>query len=122
MGLHQISVRKLVKAHRDDLNAIPCVYFCVCLTAVSDKPRDRDQVQKYIDDFKKYTGLKPVRTAVFAGALRYPYYNFIKRYMIKLVARRVGADTDTKKEYDYTNWQAVDAFAHDFLDSVKQEG
>ena len=119
MGLHQISVKKLVKANRNDFNNMPCAYFCVCLTAISDKPQDKMQVEKYINDFKGYTGLQPVLTAVFAGALRYPYYNFIKRFMVKLVARRIGADTDTKREFEYTNWQAVDRFAEGFLDSLK---
>lgn len=111
MGLHQISVRKLVKAHQAGFAKIPVAYFCVCLTAASDKSDDIKQVHKYIDEFKLYTGLQPRFTEAFAGALRYPYYNFIKRYMIKLVARKLGLDTDTKKEYEYTNWSAVDSFA-----------
>ena len=115
MGLHQISIRKLVKAHQAAFTGIPVAYFCVCLTAASDKPEDKQQVEHYIDEFKSYTGLQPLLTASFAGALRYPYYNFIKRYMIKLVARKLGLDTDTKKEYEYTDWVAVDRFTEQCL-------
>lgn len=119
MGIHQISVKKLVKSLRDSLNYVPTAYFCVCLTAYSDKPEDRKQVESFINEFVKYTGIKPIKTTAFAGGLRYPHYNFIRRYMAKLVARKVGADTDTKQEsYDYTDWNAVNRFAEEFVDSI----
>ena len=120
MGLHQISIRKLVKAHIKAFNSIPVAYFCVCLTAASDQPEDRKQLDKYVADFKSYTGLDPRITAVFAGALRYPYYNFIKRYIMKLIARKLALDTDTKQEYEYTDWAAVDRFTGQFLDMFEQ--
>lgn len=119
MGVHQISIRKLVKSLRDDFNKIPTAYFCVCLTAKSTKPEDQSQVEDFINDFLKYTKIKPAKTAAFAGALRYPHYNFVRRYMAKLVARKVGADTDTKQElYEYTDWAAVTRFAEEFTDSI----
>lgn len=118
MGLHQISVRQLVREHREAFARIPVAYFCVCMTAVSDKPRDKEQVERYIDDFQKYTGIRPLRTAVFAGALKYPYYNFIKRFVLKLVARRLGASTDTSREHEYTDWKAVTDFALEFQEMV----
>ncbi|MFO8010364.1 MAG: flavodoxin domain-containing protein [Dehalococcoidia bacterium] len=120
MGLHQLSVRRLVRDNIESFNRIPTAYFCVCLHACGKKEKDRKQAQAYIDDFNKYTGLQPRKMAVFAGALRYPYYNFVKRYVAKLVARRVGADTDTRQEYyEYTDWEAVDAFAVEFLESIE---
>lgn len=118
MGLHQISIRKLVKAHQAVFAKIPVAYFCVCLTATSNKLEDKKQVEKYIEEFKLYTGLQPRFTESFAGALRYPYYNFIKRYMVKLVARKLGLDTDTKKEYEYTDWAMVDRFTEQCLTLV----
>lgn len=119
MGVHQISVKKLVKAQKEALSKIPSAYFCVCLTAYSSKAEDKKQVESFINDFLKYTGLKPVVSTAFAGALRYPHYNFARRYMAKLVARKVGADTDTKQEhYEYTDWNAVNRFAEEFVDSI----
>ncbi len=120
MGIHQISVKKLVKAQKEALSKIPSAYFCVCLTAHSSKAEDKKQVESFINDFLKYTGLKPVASTAFAGALRYPHYNFIRRYMAKLVARKVGADTDTKQEhYEYTDWNAVNRFAEEFANSIE---
>lgn len=122
MDIHQRSVKKLVKEHRSAFARIPCAYFMVCLTAVSPKPEDRQKMDKYVDDFTGYTGLDPAAVGVFAGALRYPEYNLVRRFMVKLVARRLGANTDTGGEYEYTDWPAVNRFAEEFLDSLGGAG
>ena len=119
MDVHQISMRKLVKNHRDAFAQIPkSAHFCVCLTAFSRNPKDQAQVQKYIDDFAKYTGWQAKQMTAFAGALKYPDYNFVKRFAAKLLARKIGADTDTKGYYEYTDWDAVTRFAQEFADSL----
>ncbi|MDD5095536.1 MAG: flavodoxin domain-containing protein [Dehalococcoidia bacterium] len=119
MGTHQISVKKLVKANSDVFNRIPSAYFCVCLTATQTSPEAIAELDKYVKNFTDYTGLKPVKTAVFAGALKYPDYNFVKRFSVKLLARKLGLDTDTKNHFEYTDWNAVTRFAEEFAESVK---
>ncbi len=114
MGTHQIAMRKLVKKHREEFQRLPGAYFCVCLTAASKVPEAPREVEGYIRDFIKYTGWTPPKTAAFGGALRYPYYNMVKRFMVKLVARKLGLDTDTKREFVYTDWAAVARFAEEF--------
>jgi menaquinone-dependent protoporphyrinogen oxidase len=121
MGSHQISVKKLVKANTDAFNRIPTAYFCVCLTATQTTPEAKAEVEGYIRDFTDYTGLKPKKTAAFAGALKYPDYNLVKRFASKLLARKLGLDTDTKQYFEYTDWNAVTKFAEEFLESVKNK-
>ncbi|MDY6912400.1 MAG: flavodoxin domain-containing protein [Chloroflexota bacterium] len=121
MDLHQISVRKLVKEKLSAFERIPSAYFCVCLTAFGTRPQDMAQVKRYINDFTKYTGLNPIKVTAFAGALKYPDYNFVRRFIAKLVARRVGADTNTKGEYEYTDWDTVTRFAEEFADSLETQ-
>ena len=120
MGVHQISIKKLAKSKKEALSKIPSAYYCVCLTAMSPNPENNKQVEGFINDFLNYTELKPIVSTAFAGALRYPDYNFIKRYMAKLLARKLEADTDTKKDiYEYTDWNAVTRFAGDFADAIE---
>ena len=119
MDQHQISVRKLVKAHSDAFARIPTAYFCVCLTARDSTDQARAQVEKYLNEFTSYTGLEPVKSAAFAGALKYPDYNFVKRFSAKLLARKMGLDTDTKKYFEYTDWAEVTKFADEFEDLVE---
>uniref|UniRef100_UPI0023EDB0E2 flavodoxin domain-containing protein n=2 Tax=Enterobacterales TaxID=91347 RepID=UPI0023EDB0E2 len=52
--------------------------------------------------------------AVFAGALRYPRYGFFDRMMIQLIMRMTGGETDTRKEVEYTDWDQVSRFTHEF--------
>ncbi|NUV09706.1 hypothetical protein MS6203_04108 [Escherichia coli] len=45
---------------------------------------------------------RPDRCAVIAGALRYPRYRWYDRFMIKLIMKMSGGETDTRKEVVYT--------------------
>ncbi|HEX2910193.1 MAG TPA: flavodoxin domain-containing protein [Chloroflexia bacterium] len=109
------SVARFVEEHRAFLNKIPSAFFTACLTVSSGRHEDLVKGEKYANDFLKQTAWSPTSTAVFAGALLYTQYGFIKRFMLKKISERAGGDTDTSKDYDYTDWKAVDVFADDFL-------
>ena len=49
-----------------------------------------------------------------AGALRYTHYNWLKRWMMKRIVTKAGGNTDTSRDYEYTDWAAVRAFADEF--------
>ena len=53
------------------------------------------------------------RCAVIAGALRYPRYRWYDRFMIKLIMKMSGGETDTRKEVVYTDWEQVANFARE---------
>ena len=65
--------------------------------------------------FTKTTITKPeiALIAVFAGALRYPRYRWYDRFMIRLIMKMTGGETDTRKEVVYTDWQQVAHFARE---------
>jgi len=50
---------------------------------------------------------------VFAGATPYTRYGWFVRFMMRNIARRRGLGTDTSRDYEYTDWQAVEQFARD---------
>ena len=53
---------------------------------------------------------------MFGGALLYTHYGFIKRLIMKKIAGDKGSlDTDTSRDYVYTEWDGVKRFAEDFL-------
>jgi menaquinone-dependent protoporphyrinogen oxidase len=64
-----------------------------------------------IDVFVKETGWRPERTLPVAGALTYSRYNIFVRFVMKRIARAAGAPTDTSRDYEFTNWPALDRFA-----------
>jgi menaquinone-dependent protoporphyrinogen oxidase len=53
---------------------------------------------------------------LFAGALLYTQYGFLKRHLMKKIASDKGSlDTDTSRDYVYTEWDGVQRFTEDFL-------
>ncbi|MFA0443066.1 protoporphyrinogen oxidase [Vibrio sp. 10N.286.49.C2] len=90
-------------------------FFCVNLTArKEDQGKDTPEGSAYIKTFLKKSPWQPSLIGVFAGALYYPRYNPFDRFMIKLIMKMTGGETDTTKEVEYTNWDKVTLFASKF--------
>lgn len=99
-----------VKTYDKQLNAIPSAFFAVNLTARKAN-KDTPMTNVYTRKFLQKIEWKPTHTAVFAGALYYPRYNFFDRLMIQFIMRITGGETDSTKEIEYTNWDKVKDFA-----------
>ncbi|MEN5018708.1 menaquinone-dependent protoporphyrinogen IX dehydrogenase [Erwinia sp. Eh17-17] len=114
-GHFQPAVAKFVKTHLKALQQRSSGFFSVNLTA--RKPEKRTpQTNAYTRKFLLQSPWQPDCCAVFAGALRYPRYGFFDKFMIKLIMRMTKGETDTSKEVEYTDWQQVTRFAHEFAD------
>ncbi len=57
--------------------------------------------------------MKPV-----AGALLYTKYNFLVRFVMRRIAKKGGPETDTSRDYEYTNWAALDKFVDEFCAEI----
>ncbi len=66
-------------------------------------------------------GWYPAGVANFAGALRYTRYGFFKRLLMRSIARKEGSpDLDARRDYEYTDWSAVNGFVEDFVRSLEE--
>jgi menaquinone-dependent protoporphyrinogen oxidase len=91
----------------------PTAFFSVCLSA--DGPGAKPQTaQGYVDTFLGELGWQPTMVASFGGALLYRRYNPFIRLLMKMIVRFAGGETDTSRDYEYTDWAAVERFARDF--------
>ncbi len=116
VGRHEESVRAFVRANRTELERVPSALFSVSLAAAHG---GEAEARKYVEKFEADTGWAPGRSATFAGALVYSHYGFLKRHVMKRIARSTGSgDTDTARDYEYTDWDGVRRFTEDFLDGV----
>ena len=71
--------------------------------------------------FGDETGWTPRHTAVFAGRLAWTQYDFFTRLVMKLITRHHGIpDQDVKRDYDYTDYAAVRAFALEVAASAER--
>ena len=118
-GNHQREIVDWAKQRRDALNAMPSAFFSVSLAAAEDDDESRAVTRKLVADFVEETGWNPSTTTTFAGALQYREYDFFTRTLIRLMMKRGGHPIDTSRDYDYTDWDAVDRFGRDFARTVR---
>jgi menaquinone-dependent protoporphyrinogen oxidase len=110
-GKHQRSVRRFLQTHSEALATRPTAFFQVSLSSATDE--GRAQAAGYVAELLADTGWHPDRVGFFGGALRYSEYGFLKRLVMKQIAKRTMADVDTSSDTEFTDWDDVDAFAAD---------
>ena len=59
------------------------------------------------------------RATGVAGALMYSRYNGLVRWAMRRIARPTLGDTDPKRDYVYTDWDALDRFVVEFLGELE---
>jgi menaquinone-dependent protoporphyrinogen oxidase len=112
-GHHQRALVKWAEQHHTALGLTPSAFFSVCLTAADDDEESRTATRGYLDDLVERTGWTPGHSTTFAGALQYREYDVATRALMRLLMRRQHHPTDTSQDYDYTDWGAVDRWAHE---------
>jgi len=111
MAKYPLAILDFVRAHRAQLEQKRAAFFSVCMAAASTRESTRHEAEAYPARLLAPTGWQPSRTAVFAGALRYSRYNWLMRWMMKRIAKSEGTSTDTSRDHEYTDWDAVKRFA-----------
>ena len=87
--------------------------------AILSKINDgRAQTMQIVDRLIAETGWHPRRIELVAGALPYTRYNFLIRFIMRRIVKKEGGDIDTSRNYEYTDWPAVDRFAAEFVEEV----
>jgi menaquinone-dependent protoporphyrinogen oxidase len=113
-GQYQRSVRKWVSMFARTLNEKPTAFLSVCLAVLQQEPKVRQELSAIIDRFLRRTGWHPTMTKPVAGALLYTRYNPFMRWFMKRIVQKGGGDTDTTRDYEYTDWNDLRAFADQF--------
>lgn len=109
-GKYRRELYDFIDAQRTALDARPTAFFSV--NVVARKPgKDTPDTNPYVQRFLRETTWRPVRLAVFAGRIDYPRYGFLDRNVIRLIMAMTHGPTDPRATVDFTNWDAVDAFA-----------
>jgi menaquinone-dependent protoporphyrinogen oxidase len=126
-GHHEPEMIAFVRAHRHKLARLSAAFLSVTLSQAgaqdplaSDERRAQSarDVQRMIDVFVEETGWQPAHVLPVAGALTYSRYNFIIRFVMKRIARKAGAPTDTSRDYEFTDWPLLDRFVRDLARTV----
>lgn len=111
MGHHQTALVRWARRHAASLSTVPSAFFSLSLTAASDTPDARATAREFVDDFLDDTGWSPDLTASFAGAVRNSQYDMPTRLFMRVMMGRHGHDIDPRRDYEFTDWEAVEEFA-----------
>jgi menaquinone-dependent protoporphyrinogen oxidase len=113
LGRHSKALVRYLRKHHEALARVPVALFQVSMTSARDDAEHVVEAQRLLKLLMTKSELEPRVVAEFAGALLYTKYGWMTRRIMQSIARREGNTTDTSRDHEYTDWQAVDRFADD---------
>jgi len=108
-----------LRANKAWLDGIPTAFVSVSLAAALKDEQSRAELREVVEAFYRDTGWTPAITRHVAGALRYSQYDYFKRLIMKLIAKHQGGDTDTSRDYEYTDWDDLKHFVEEFVTATQ---
>jgi menaquinone-dependent protoporphyrinogen oxidase len=115
---HDRRIGAWLAQHAEVLNQRPSAFFSVSMSAASTRPEIRTKLDGLVTSFLAETGWHPARVVKLAGALHYSRYSWFIKQIMRLISGSQGRPTDTRRDYEFTDWKQVDAFAHDILEHL----
>lgn len=128
-GSHEKEMVRFVKDHRSELESMTTAFLSVTLSEAGAErldatPEEHSQfaldVDKMLGNFFKQTKWHPTLAKPVAGALLYTRYNYLVRLIMRTIAKKAGAATDTSRDYDYTDWVGLDKFVDDLAEEIQR--
>jgi menaquinone-dependent protoporphyrinogen oxidase len=117
-GRYQRHVRSWVRTNVYALDNKPTAFVSVSLGVLQQEPEVQREVQAIVTRFLLSTGWRPTITKNVAGALMYRKYGWFKRWIMKRITAKAGGNTDTGRNWIYTDWSDVRVFAEQFATLV----
>lgn len=114
-GDYQRNVRGWVAAHAATLQGKPSAFLSVCLAVLQSEPEAQREIAAIAERFLSRTHWRPAVTKLVAGALLYTRYNWLTRWAMRRIVGKAGGAADTSRDYEYTDWDDLTAFAQSFL-------
>jgi menaquinone-dependent protoporphyrinogen oxidase len=127
MGRHEREMRAFVKKHAVALGRVRTAFLSVSLSeaTVEDPSRPEEErakaaraVTDTIARFLAQTHLRPTWVMPVAGALPYGAYGPVTRLVMREISRKEGGPTDTGRDYEMTDWSALERFAEEAVGSL----
>jgi menaquinone-dependent protoporphyrinogen oxidase len=120
-GRHQKYVLDWIRDHRRELEHVPSAFFQVSLSSADASEKSQDEARGYLGEMTRLTGWAPPRVGLFAGALLYTQYAWWKRFVMRKIQESGGGETDTSRDFEYTDWAEVDRWSSELFASLPRE-
>jgi len=115
---YQRAATRFVRRYGEALRARPSGFFSVCLSILSTNPKERAESRRIAEQFPAKVGWKPDVVEIIAGALMFSHYGFLRRMAMKAIAKKEMGSVDATRDTVFTDWEAVDRFARDFVGRI----
>ena len=120
-GRHLPEAVRLLRLYAAQPARPPLAFASVNLTA--RKPgKDTAEGNTYVRKTMARHRLQPVLAAAIAGRLDYARYRWFDRTLIRLIMRLTGGPTHRDAKVEFTDWDAVDAFAARIAELIRTSG
>jgi len=128
-GSHEREMVRFVKDHREELDGMTTAFLSITLSEAGAEMGDKTPAQhtQFVQDvdrmlakFFNETKWLPTTSKPVAGALLYTHYNFLLRLIMRQIAKKAGAATDTSRDYVYTDWVGLDKFVDDLAEEIRR--
>ena len=113
---HLPEVVEFVERNSEALAARPSAFFQLSFASAIPFRWASEGAGAYVDDLTHSTGWEPDRVGLFAGAVAYTQYDLPTRVFFRAFSALTTGDTDTSRDYEYTDWEAVERFAAEFAE------
>jgi len=115
-GKHSKELYNFINLNKNILNKKQSAFFSVNVVA-RKLEKNTAETNPYIEKFLKISKWTPKKIKVFAGKVDYPKYNFLDKYVIKLIMFFTNGPTNTSQSYDFTDWSKVDVFTKELREN-----
>jgi len=112
MERHQTEVTQFIQKDLPSLAKAQAAFLSVSLSAAGNA-KERFEAWEYTRNFLSEVDWRPRHILIVAGALRFSDHDFIKRWMMRRLAKEKRADP--KNDIEYTDWTELRRFLKDFL-------
>lgn len=118
-GQHATAIRAYIRQNIVSLESMPTAFFSVSMSAARRNPGS--DPNGYMQTTFSDLGWKPTRSIAFAGGLPYRKYGWFMRFVMKRISRSAGHTTDTSRNHEMTDWDAVNRFAEEVSSLTRPE-
>lgn len=120
IGRYPEAFVRFVTDWKTAIEAVPNALISVSLAIHSDNAEERAEAEAYPAHLEHKSGYHPGSVHHAAGALKYLEYDFFKRALMRRIAGKEGGPVDTSRDYELTDWAALDQFVDGFTRQIAQ--
>lgn len=108
-----------INKNADTIASLPRSFFLMAMAAATkDDGRREKSLAEIRLNLSRRVQVNFPDIEVFAGAIKYTQYNWLVKWMMKRIARKEGGSVDTSRDYEYTDWTQLAAYAQRLANKV----